>query len=211
MKRKKSKGGFTLVEMLASILIMVLLVMGMGVGMDAGSRIYRDATFESDSATLAGILNSNLGDILRYSIQVRYKGVESTPVAERLTNQEIQKLEIDVIAADPADPVASGTRKFVFTSLDYGIQDGYFYTPLHISGSYAGVLQLRNLRNENVVDLVNTGAYPDLMVTNFSITYYPRRNPGIEGGYFDISYDIFSTNDSSKVRHVQTIVRLMND
>ncbi len=211
MVKNRRNAGFTLIEMMVCVLILVLLVMGMGVGMDAGSRIYRDATFESDSATLAGILNSNLGDILRYSIRIRYKGDEDTPAKDKLTEAEILELEQDIHPADPGNPEVDGSVEFVFTSLDYGIQDAYFYTPPNEAGGYAGVLQLKNLRNENVVELVNSGAYPDLMVSNFSITFFPRRNPGIEGGYFDISYDIYHLNDLSKVRHVNTIVRLMND
>ncbi len=209
MVKNRKNAGFSLIEMLVCILILVFLIMGIGVGMDAGSQIYRDATFESDSATLAGILNTNLGDILRYSIRIRYK--DAAEARDSLTADEILELEQDLTPQDPGDPEVDGSVEFVFTSLDYGIQDGYFYTPPSSGGGYAGVLQLRNLRNENQVELVNSGAYPDLVVSNFSITYFPRRNPGIEGGYFDISYDIFSANDSAKVRNVNTIVRLMND
>ncbi len=187
MEKKKSNGGFTLVELLCTLLIMVLLVMGMGVGMEAGSRIYRDATFESDSATLAGILNTNLGDILRYSTWVH-------------TANEAEQGKID-------NPKVN----FLFTSLDYGIQDAYFDTPISLDGTSTGVLQMKNIRNGNVVELVNSGAYPDLMITNFSITYTPRVAPGIYGGHFEIKYDILSESDPDKVRNVQTIVRLMND
>lgn len=186
MKRQRKNAGFTLIEMLVALLIMVMLVMGMGVGMDAGSRIYRDATFEADSATLAGILNTSLGDILRYSINVK---------------------EID-----PEDEgVEDSSVSFVFTSLDYGIQDAYFYTPMNEDGTSKGVLQMKNLRNNRVVDLVNTGAYPELLVSDFQITYSPRIAPGIEGGFFEISYTISSATDPEKTREVQSIVRLMND
>lgn len=186
MKKQRKNAGFSLIEMMCALLIMVLLVMAIGVGMDAGSKIYRDATFESESATLAGILNTSLGDILRYSSYLR-----ATTVEERAEN---------------------GTdAEFVFTSIDYGIQDAYFYTPPHEDGSYKGTLQMKNFRNSRTVELVNSGAYPDLTVSNFKITYKPRTKPGVDGGYFTITYDIFSETDASKVRNVQTIVRLMND
>ncbi len=187
MKKTRANSGFTLVEMMATLLILILLVMGMNVGMDAGSRIYRDATFESDSASLAGILNTNLGDILRYSIRVH-----------RATQEEQAKIDNPDV-------------NFLFTSLDYGIQDAYFHTPIYSDGTSSGVLQMKNIRNGNVVELVNSGAYPDLVISNFTITYTPRVAPGIYGGHFDIQYDIFSANNTEKVRHVQTIVRLMND
>ncbi len=190
MEKKRSNAGFTLIEMMCALLVMVLLVMGMGVGMDAGSRIYRDATFEADSATLAGILNTSLGDILRYSINIREQS-EFTP--------------------DERSEIGDDTVEFLFTSLDYGIQDAFFYTEKHDDTTSSGVLQMRSTRNGNTVDLINSGAYPDLVISNFVIVYSRREAPGIEGGYFDITYDIFSKSNTEKVRHVETIVRLMND
>lgn len=196
MKKLKNKGGFTLIEMMCALLILVLLVMGMGVGMEAGGRIYREAVFESESATLAGILNTSLGDILRYSIDVR-----------ETTATDKQKYGNDVGIPDASD----SSKYYVFTSLDYGIQDAYFYIPPHISGRDMGPVQMKNLRNPNVVELVNTGAYPDLAVSDFSITFSPRQAPGVEGGYFEISYIIYSESDATKTRSVETIVRVMND
>ena len=196
MKKLNNKGGFSLIEMMCALLILVILVMGMGVGMEAGGRIYRDAVFESESATLAGILNTSLGDILRYSIDVR-----------ETTATDKQKYGNDV----GIPHVSDSTKHYVFTSLDYGIQDAYFYIPPHISGRDMGPVQMKNLRNPNVVELVNTGAYPDLVVSDFSITFSPPQAPGVEGGYFEISYIIYSESDTSKTRAVQTIVRVMND
>lgn len=196
MKKIRSKGGFSLIEMMCALLILVILVIGMGVSMDAGSRIYRDATFEAESATLAGILNTSLGDILRYSIDVR-----ELTAAEQLEH-----------GSEAGIPHATDSTKFyVFTSLDYGIQDAYFYIPPHLEGGNKGPVQMKNLRNPTVVELVNTGAYPDLVVSNFTITYSPRVAPGIEGGFFEITYKIYSESDSSKFRDVTTIVRVMND
>lgn len=97
------------------------------------------------------------------------------------------------------------------TSLDYGIQDAYFCIPPHISGKDMGPVQMKNLRNPKVVELVNTGAYPDLAVSDFSITFSPRQAPGVEGGYFEISYIIYRGSDTTKTRTVQSIVRVMND
>lgn len=70
MKKLQSKQGFTLVEVLTGLLILVFLVVGMGTGMDAGSRVYQESVFETNSATLAGILNTALGDVLRHSERV---------------------------------------------------------------------------------------------------------------------------------------------
>jgi hypothetical protein len=99
----------------------------------------------------------------------------------------------------------------VFTSLDYGIQDAYFYIPPHLSGGNKGPVQMKNLKNPKVVELVNTGAYPDLVISEFEIRFSPRLAPGIQGGYFEISYKITSEHDATKSREVDTIVRVMND
>lgn len=196
MKKLKSKAGFSLIELMCTLLIMVFITMGIGVSMNSGTRIYRDAIFESESATLAGILNTSLGDILRYSIDIR----EVTP-------KDIQEHGSEIGIPGLND----STKHYVFTSLDYGIQDAYFYIPPHLSGDNMGPVQMKNLRNPNVVELVNTGAYPNLVVSDFVIFFSPRIAPGIEGGYFEISYKISSTTDPSKTRDVQTIVRVMND
>ena len=186
MKKTRRNSGFSLIELLCALLILVILVIGIGVSMDAGVGIYRDATFEAESATLAGILNTSIGDILRYSIDVR-----------ETTQEEKAEHGSDV--------------KFVFTSTDYGIQDAYFYIPPHMSGGTMGPVQMKNLRNPAVVELVNTGAYPDLVVSDFEITYTARQGTGVEGGYFEITYLITSETDETKTRSVETIVRLMND
>lgn len=187
MTKNRKNGGFSLIEMMCTLLILVILVMGIGVGMDAGMRIYRDATFESESATLAGILNTSLGDILRYSLDIR-----------ETTDEEKAEHGSNV--------------KFVFTSIDYGIQDAYFYIPPHVDGGAKGPVQMKSMRKDGyIVELVNTGAYPDLVVYDFEITYSPRADRGIQGGYFEIEYWISSESDPSKTRHVETIVRIMND
>lgn len=194
MKKLKSKLGFTLMELMVALLILVLLVMGIGVGMDAGLQIYREAIFESDSATMADIVNTNLGDILRYSQDIR----ENT---DSFSDTEGNTLSPDQVG-------------FVFTNLEYGIQDAYFYTPVLPGGASMGVLQMKNLKNAKVVELVNTGAYPNLVISNFHITYvapgaYVEGNP-VRGGYFNVSYTIYSELDDSLSREVTCVVRLLN-
>lgn len=188
MKKLKNNAGFSLIELLCALLILVILVMGIGVGMDTGTKLYYDATFEAESATLAGILNTSIGDILRFSTVVESDTVRNPP-----EGFDFESIE------------------YVFTSLDYGIQYAYFYTPVFEDGTSKGVLQLKNMKNDKVVELVNTGAYPDLVISNFVATYTPRANPGVEGGYFTVTYDIFSESDNTKTRNVEMIVRLMND
>ena len=67
MKKIASKSGFTLIEMLATLLILVFLILGIDTGMDSAVRVYDEAKFEANSASMANIVNTSLGDILRYS------------------------------------------------------------------------------------------------------------------------------------------------
>ena len=188
MKKQRKNAGFSLIEMMCTLLILVLLVMAIGVGMDAGGKIYKDATFEAESATLAGIMNTTLGDILRYSVKV-----------EKLSQQ--QQADLGVI-----------DQNFLFTSVDYGIESAYFYIPPNEKGGYRGIMQMKSLKDAEVtLDLMNTGAYPDLVISDLSVVYHERKNPGVEGGYFDISYHIYCESDETKHREVVHIVRLMND
>lgn len=197
MSKLKNNSGMTLVEMLCVLLILVILIMGMGSTMDAGTRIYQEAIFESDSATLAGILNTSMGDILRYSRDVKInEGTVGNPENGFVTSDGTYLLPDQV--------------GFVFSNWEYGILDAYFYTPTAADGTSKGVLQMLNLRNANVVELVNTGAYPDLVISNLVVTYV-EEGPAIRGGYFEIEYDIFSEKHADFKRHVDTVVRLMND
>ena len=199
MRKLKNQSGFTLVEMMAVVLILVILTMGMGKTMDAGVQIYRDAIFESESATLAGILNTSLGDILRYSKDI----VVNPGTFEDSSGEMIVKERVG----------------FVFSNEEYGIYDAYFYTPVLQGGVSKGVLQMKNLLDADVVELVNTGAYPDLVISNFKIQYVA---PGAtvtdasgnsivsRGDYFTITYSIFSATNDQMVREVETVIRRMN-
>lgn len=204
MSKLKNNSGMTLIEMLCVLLILVILIMGMGSTMDAGTRIYQEAIFESDSATLAGILNTAMGDILRYSRDIELNNkVDSQGHPQYFVTSDGSYLLPDQVG-------------FVFSNWEYGILDAYFHTPVYADGTSKGVLQMLNLRNSDVVELVNTGAYPDLVISNLVVTYVEEgaANPSggtLRGGYFEIEYDIFSEKHSDFKRHVETVIRLMND
>lgn len=191
MKKLTSKGGFTLIEMLATLLILVFLVLGIGTGMDSALRIYDEARFESNSAAMANIVNTSLGDILRYSENL------TTPGDEGFLDSSNTKVP-DV--------------EFVFTNYEYAVRDAYFSLK-NSSNTTDGILRMRNLRDGNVIELVNTGAYPDLKIGNFNITYNAKGsddNGNPIGGYFDVTYKVYSTKDESLTRDVSYIVRCMN-
>lgn len=70
MKKLKSSGGFTLIEVLVSMLILTFLVIGMGPGMKTAMTVYQESTFQSSSTALIGTMNATLGDVLRYAEDV---------------------------------------------------------------------------------------------------------------------------------------------
>ena len=159
MKKLTSKGGFTLIEMLATLLILVFLVLGIGTGMDSALRIYDEARFESNSAAMANIVNTSLGDILRYSENLTTPGDEEFFVDS--SNTKVPDVE------------------FVFTNYEYAVRDAYFSLK-NSSNTTDGILRMRNLRDGNVIELVNTGAYPDLKIGDFHITYQ-QKGTGADG------------------------------
>lgn len=66
MKKLGNRGGFTLMEVLVSMLILTFLVVGMGPGMKTALSVYQESTFQSSSTALTGTLNATLEDLLRY-------------------------------------------------------------------------------------------------------------------------------------------------
>lgn len=192
MKKLASKSGFTLIEMLATLLILVFLILGIGTGMDSAVRIYDEAKFEANSASMANIVNTSLGDILRYA--------DNLTVAEENTSFK-----------DSAGTVVPNVD-FVFTNYEYGVRDAYFSLK-DSSNKDDGILRMRNLENGKVVELVNTGAYPDMKITDFHLTYtaLSKDDAGNDkGGYFEIKYTVNSDKSSTLTREVKYIVRCMN-
>ena len=68
--KKNSKKGFTLIEMLVSVVIIVMLTIGISTGINAAMKAYTKSLFNSECSTLSDILNATIGDILRYSEDV---------------------------------------------------------------------------------------------------------------------------------------------
>ena len=59
--------GFTLVETLAAVAILVILIATMSLGLASASDTYRISLFDAESATLADTVDTALGDVLRYA------------------------------------------------------------------------------------------------------------------------------------------------
>lgn len=168
MKKLKTSSGLTLMELLASLLVLTLLVTAMGTGMDAALGSWRDSLFHTNSAALEAIVNTTLGDLLRYARDIRH--------------------EVDGV---------------VFTNGEYGVQTGSFAV------SEDGMLQLQNGNTGQMIQLLNSGVYTGLKITDFQAVYVEPGRDGKRGGYFEITYTI-QNSDASKVRFAETVVRVLN-
>lgn len=71
MRKLKQKKGFTLIEMLACTVTLILIGLICSVGMNLATISLRESTFESDGQMLESTLNMYLSDILRYSTEVK--------------------------------------------------------------------------------------------------------------------------------------------
>lgn len=178
----RRRAGFTLIELLASMLILVFMVVGMGSGLAAASRIYKESVFESDSAMLASMVDTSVGDLLRYSQQIQaspaggFQDSQGTPLAD---------------------------VSFVFTSPDYGVTDAYFY----VSGAQdarPGLLQMKTLHSTAPHDLLNQGAYPNLGIRDFVASYDSTAQ------LFTVSYTVYSLKDETRTRSETCTIRLLN-
>lgn len=67
MQRLKKNRGFTLIEMLVCVLTLLLIMLICTTGMNMAVKSYHESLFESNSQMFESMLNTMLGDVLRYS------------------------------------------------------------------------------------------------------------------------------------------------
>ena len=188
----RKKSGFTMVEMLASLLILALMAAGMSGGMSAALNVYQDSVFESDSTSMAATVNTALEDLLRYS--------ERMKLAKDQPGEHFRTFSGLTLPADD-EP---GAVNFVFTNLEYALVDAYFFTPTNDQGEPSGVIQLKTLGDDTPRDLVNKGAYPNLEISNLNVKY------DTDNQVYLISYKIYSTLDAELTKEGKCTVRLLN-
>lgn len=68
---RRRSPGFTLTELLAALLILVMLTVILSSGLPVAVKVYRESVFVSESEILASTLNTALGDILRYATDIQ--------------------------------------------------------------------------------------------------------------------------------------------
>lgn len=76
MRKLKNNKGFTLVEMLACVVTLLLIGLIVSTGTNLAMMSLRESTFESDSQMLEATLNTYIGDILRHATDIDDSGTE---------------------------------------------------------------------------------------------------------------------------------------
>ena len=96
MKKLKNAKGFTLVETLTCMLMLVILGGICSTGMEFAMKCYQETVFESNSQTLASSLEVYMSDILRYATDVKTTGsadADGYKVVTGFTNPVYQMYE----------------------------------------------------------------------------------------------------------------------
>ena len=75
MRRKlRSKGGFTLTELLTAVAILGLIAAALEVGLPTAVRAYRQVTASAEAQVLCSTLSTAIADELRYAAAPRENG-----------------------------------------------------------------------------------------------------------------------------------------
>lgn len=163
MRKIKSNKGFTLVEMLACVVTLLLLGGIVSAGTTLAMKSYNESLFESDSQMLESTLNLYVSDILRH--------------ATKIETEEA-----------PADPSVPGEKLVTgFTNAAYQIYGGNIkVTNKDEAGN--GAFMVYETRNNPGVMLVGENVYAStLYISDFKLLYNKEK------GYFTGSYIIKST------------------
>ncbi len=90
MKKVRSNKGFTLVEMLACTVTLLMVCLICTTGMNLALKSYEQSIFESDSQMLESTLNLYVGDMLRYATRVTIDEESADNIVEGFTNAAYQ-------------------------------------------------------------------------------------------------------------------------
>ena len=96
MNKLKQNKGFTLIEMLACVIVVLLLTSVCGLAMNLALQSYKSNVFESDSQMLESTINTYIADVLRHtsSVSVEDDVVKITNNAYMVHRGHIGTLEV---------------------------------------------------------------------------------------------------------------------
>lgn len=158
MRKIKEKKGFTLVEMLACIVTLILIGLICSAGMNLATMSLRETTFESDSQMLESTLNTYLGDILRYATEIQ---VEADGSVKSFTNDTyyIDEGKFEIKLSGPEN-----------------LQAGYLICTSQLA-----------LEDTEGIMLINEGAYAGSLYIKDFVLYYDQEKEVFTGSYVIVS------------------------
>lgn len=169
MKKLKSNKGFTLVEMLACVITLLLLSAICGLGTDLAMQSYSESIFESDSQMLESTVDMYILDILRHAYD---------PVTSEIENPDNPN-EKEIVS---------------FSNRSYGILHGNIDLVDEPLDTRRGRLVVyRNAEDTTGTIILSENVYTgNILITDFKLWYNE------EEGYFSGTYTL-SGNGESRV------------
>lgn len=137
MRKIRDKKGFTLVEMLACVVTLLLLALIVSTGTNLAMMSLRETTFESDSQMLESTLNMYVGDILRHAKDVK---TDSFDQVTEFTN-DVYNIDDGNFGIDISKSSISGAGYLVCTS---SLDESLTGTLVANEGIYAGSLYIKD-------------------------------------------------------------------
>lgn len=179
MRKLRQKKGFTLIEMLACVVTLLLIGMIVSAGLNLATMSLREVTFETDSQTLRSTMDMYIGDILRHATDVK---ANDGKAHEGATDLYIDPLN----------------NTYMFTNDAYYIDNGAFGIDLRGSEKEgAGYLVCTSTLADDPMGVMvaNKGAYAgNLAIKDFKLSYDASK------GVFTGSYIIVSSaTDTTKL------------
>lgn len=139
MRKLKSRAGFTLTELLVSVLLVILLSTAILIGSTSALRAYRQAVSLSRAQTALSTLMTAVGDELRLADRVQTRDGIVTYTSARTNAREVSlslsdrgELLADGVLLVTDGVYAKGTLQVTQLHLDYG--HGVFQVSITISG-----------------------------------------------------------------------------
>ncbi|MCH3968043.1 MAG: type II secretion system protein [Atopobiaceae bacterium] len=170
--RARAHAGFTLIESLAALLIVVMLTSVVVAGVNVGMHVFRESSFISESTSLADSLDASIQDPAHFAKGMTYDGEPSYRMdflGQTLVDPDLTTHDVSVTEED-------GTTRTV------------------------SVLALKGISlstgKEVTCDLLNAGAYTECQVTSAKLEFSP--STAVDGTAPDtvkVTFTIASTVD----------------
>ena len=162
--RRRGRRGFSLVEMLAALLVLSLLAVMIASAVSAAARMYHKSVYTSESETLSSTLNTALSDLLCYATDVTTgaSAAEYSPVVS-FRNPSYYGESIRLVQVSGNQAAAAATGSYLCFQAAGGTDRTYY-------------------------NLLSSGTYTSLQICNFSLTYSESAEA------FAVSYDIVTTD-----------------